>query len=93
MTRRALLAAALLVACAFSSGSLYAAPGDATRLEYARSSGAAACPDRSALSAAVSKRLGYDPFFPAARQTIIVEIIDREGELRERHASVILRAR
>ena len=82
MTRRALLAAALLVACAFSSGSLYAAPGDATRLEYARSSGAAACPDRSALSAAVSKRLGYDPFFPAARQTIIVEIIDREGELR-----------
>jgi len=34
------------------------------------------------LKAAVSKRLGYDPFFPAARQTIVVEIIDVEGELR-----------
>ena len=82
MTPRALLAAAWLGGCAFSSGALYAAPGDATRLEYARSAGAAACPDRTALKAAVSKRLGYDPFFPAARQTIVVEIIDVEGDLR-----------
>jgi hypothetical protein len=62
--------------------SVHAAPGDATRLEYARSERAAACPDRSALKAAVSKRLGYDPFFPAARQTIVVEIIDLDGALR-----------
>jgi hypothetical protein len=72
----------LLGGCAFSSGVLHAAPGDATRLEYARSAGAAACPDRTALKAAVSKRLGYDPFFPAARQTIVVEIIDVESDLR-----------
>jgi len=82
VTPRALLAAAWLGGCAFSSGALYAAPGDATRLEYARSAGAAACPDRTALKAAVSKRLGYDPFFPAARQTIVVEIIDVEADLR-----------
>jgi hypothetical protein len=34
------------------------------------------------LKAAVRKRLGYDPFFPAARQTIVVEIVDQEGDLR-----------
>jgi len=72
----------LLGAGVLWAGSAHAAPGDATRLEYARSEGARACPDRSALSAAVRKRLGYDPFFPAARQTIIVEIIDLDGGLR-----------
>lgn len=59
-----------------------AAPGDATRLEYARSAGAASCPDRDALQGAVVKRLGYDPFFHAARQTVSVEITDAEGGLR-----------
>jgi len=77
--------AALLIGCVFFSiNSAQAAPGDATRLEYARSEGAAICPDRVALKAAVSKRLGYDPFFPAARQAIVVEIVDAEGELRAR---------
>jgi hypothetical protein len=61
-----------------------AAPGDATRLEYARSDRAAACPDQTALKSAVAKRLGYDPFFPAARQTIAVEITDSDGSLRAR---------
>ena len=82
MIRGALPAVALLAACAFSANRGHAAPGDATRLEYARSERAASCPDRMALKAAVSKRLGYDPFFPAARQTIVVEIIDVDGELR-----------
>ena len=59
-----------------------AAPGDATRLEYARSEAAKACPDREALRSAVSQRLGYDPFFPAARQTIVVEISDAPDGLR-----------
>jgi len=40
------------------------------------------CPDAAALQAAVSKRLDYDPFGPAGRQAIIVEIIDDEDELR-----------
>ena len=35
-------------------------------LDDARSARAANCPDRTALQNAVSKRLGYDPFFPAA---------------------------
>lgn len=82
MTRGVLHPAALLAIGTFSATNGWAAPGDATRLEYARSERAAACPDRSALKSAVSKRLGYDPFFPAARQAIIVEIIDHDDELR-----------
>jgi len=60
----------------------HAAPGDATRLDYARSNGAASCPDRDALASAVVKRLGYDPFFPVARQTIVVQILDGEAGFR-----------
>ena len=55
-----------------------AAPGDATRLDYARSDRAASCPDREALQSAVVKRLGYDPFFPVARQTIVVQVLASE---------------
>lgn len=84
MTRRAFHIAALLAACAACASRVHAAPGDATRLEYARSERASACPDRAALKAAVNERLGYDPFFPAARQTIVVEIIDAEDELHAR---------
>src|SRR6187455_1192643 len=80
--RGTLCGAVLLATCALSTSRAPAAPGDATRLEYARSEQAAACPDRAALKAAVSKRLGYDTFFPAARQTVIVEILAQEGELR-----------
>jgi hypothetical protein len=54
----------------------HAAPGDATRLEYARSAAAESCPDRTALRQAVASRLGYDPFFPVARQAVVVEISD-----------------
>jgi hypothetical protein len=59
-----------------------AAPGDATRLEYARDVAAANCPDRAALREAVKRRLGYDPFFPAARQAIVVQItLEADGLL------------
>lgn len=76
-----------ILCCAFAATGLFtlnghAAPGDATRLEYARSERAAACPDGSALQDAVQKRLGYNPFFPAARQTIAVEITASDTELR-----------
>lgn len=57
----------------------HAAPGDATRLSYARTPAAAACPDREALRAAVAKRLGYDPFFSVARQAIEVDV-DADAE-------------
>ena len=82
MTRGACCFSAVLVAIAAWTNRVQAAPGGAARLEYARSERAAACPDRGALKAAVSKRLGYDPFLPAARQTIVVEIIDVDGGLR-----------
>lgn len=76
MIRSAVISAFVLGVCALRSSVAGAAPGDATRLEYARSEAAASCPDRTALKAAVRSRLGYDPFFPAARQTVVVEIID-----------------
>jgi hypothetical protein len=78
---RVLCASALGAALLYASVA-HAAPGDGTRLEYARSDRAAACPDRDALQSAVAKRLGYNPFFPAARQTIVVEITDTDSGLR-----------
>jgi len=73
--------ATLAFAIACWTAPALAGPGDATRLEYERSESAVNCPDRAALKSAVSKRLGYDPFFPAARQTILVEITDaRDGD-------------
>jgi len=80
--RAAFLSATCLAATTFSVGHARAAPGDATRLEYARSARAATCPDRSALQAQVSQRLGYDPVFHAARQTNTVEIIDVGDDFR-----------
>jgi hypothetical protein len=68
----------LFGALAFWTARATAAPGDATRLEFDR---AASCPDQTALKDAVVKRLGYDPFFPAARQTIVVEITDESATL------------
>jgi hypothetical protein len=83
--QRAVNSAALCAALLCASQA-HAAPGDGTRLEYARSDRAAHCPDQDALKSAVKKRLGYDPFFPAARQTIVVEITDADanGGLRAR---------
>jgi len=48
---------------------------------------AASCPDETTLRSAVAARLGYDPFFPWARQTVIVQVW-REG--RRYHARVQL---
>lgn len=79
MKHWAVCASAALAGGISWSSPAVAAPGDATRLEYARSDRAAHCPDKSALQAAVVKRLGYDPFFPAARQTIVVEIVGDSG--------------
>src|SRR5687767_15544352 len=48
-----------------------------SRLVYGRASGAGLCPDESELRAAVRARLGYDPFFPWADQTIVVHVASR----------------
>lgn len=54
-----------------------AAPLDA-RLDYARDSGAAACPDEEALRSAVGAILGRDPFVPSAPRRLVAHIA-REG--------------
>jgi hypothetical protein len=48
-------------------------------LVYVRDSTAAACPDEASLRQAVKQRVGYDPFFPWAKTTIVVQVAG-EGE-------------
>ncbi|HEY2404626.1 MAG TPA: hypothetical protein VGI10_01415 [Polyangiaceae bacterium] len=79
---------ALVAACALQSSLGRAAPGEAARLQYARTEAAQGCPDAAALKAAVAARLGYDPFFPAARQTVVVEIVAEETKLSARMSLV-----
>ena len=54
------------------------------RLVYLRNAGAEACPDESAVRAAVSSRLGYDPFFPSAAETMFIEISRDKTQYRAR---------
>lgn len=52
-------------------------PASATptaRLVYSRTASASSCPDETALRRAVSARVGYDPFFPWARKTIVASM-------------------
>ena len=74
MNRLALVTAVALLA---TPGLAYASPS--ARLVYARSSEAASCPDEAALRRAVAARFGYDPFFPWAKRTVVVEV-SRKGE-------------
>lgn len=64
--------AAILLVAAAIPGAAGATPS--ARLVYSRSAGAASCADEQALRAAVAKRVGYDPFFPVAKQTIVASI-------------------
>jgi hypothetical protein len=48
--------------------------GASARLVYARAPEASSCPDENALRSAVAARLGYDPFFPWAKQTVVVQV-------------------
>lgn len=49
----------------------------AARLAYARGTDAETCPDEAVLRAGIAKRVGYDPFFPWATRTVIVQIEKR----------------
>ena len=69
--RLAMVLAALAVAAAVA-GPARAAPS--VRLVYVRGSGAEQCPAEPAVRAAVSARLGYDPFLDGARENLLVEI-------------------
>jgi hypothetical protein len=44
------------------------------RLVYVRDATASACPDEDGLRQAVKRRIGYEPFFPWAKTTVIVEL-------------------
>jgi hypothetical protein len=59
-------AAMIAVAAAARAGS--------SRLVYSRAPEASSCPDEAELRKAVARRFGYDPFFPWAKQTVVVQI-------------------
>lgn len=63
---------AIVVAWAFAPGEAQA--GASARLVYVRGPGAEGCPTEQEVRAAVRARLGYDPFFPWAHETLVVEI-------------------
>ena len=54
---------------------------ESTRLVYVRGPGARDCAGEAAIRDAVRERLGYDPFFVAARDTLFVEIQRRGRQL------------
>ena len=56
--------------------------GASARLVYVRESGAEDCPSETAIRAAVRARLGYDPFFAWAHDTMYVEASRSEGTIR-----------
>jgi hypothetical protein len=62
----ALIASLLLLPSAFASESAH--------LVYVRAERAAACPGETELRQAVKERVGYDPFFPWAKTTVVVEV-------------------
>jgi hypothetical protein len=70
----------LVVAAALmTTTELFAFPS--SRLVYARGEGAESCPSEPSLREAVARRLGYDPFFPAAERTLIARIARDRDEL------------
>ncbi len=62
---------------ALALGATPAFAGASVHLVYVRGPGAEGCPQEDALRAAVGTRLGYDPFFGWARETLFAEITRR----------------
>jgi hypothetical protein len=54
------------------------------RLVYLREPSAESCPDERSVRGAVAARLGYDPFFPNAPETMFIEITSVRGQYRAR---------
>ena len=71
-TVAAACASGLFVVALATAGT--ASASTSARLVYARAPEASSCPDESALRSAVAARLGYDPFFPWARQTVVIQV-------------------
>jgi hypothetical protein len=62
----------IAMAMVLTSGAAHGAP--TARLVYSRGAGAESCPDETALRRAVAVRVGYDPFFPLAKKTVVVRM-------------------
>ncbi len=75
-------AASFGLAALTSSETSHASP--AARLVYVRSPEALSCPDEDTLRRAVAARFGYDPFFPWARATVVVQVWRERDHLRTR---------
>jgi pyruvate/2-oxoglutarate dehydrogenase complex dihydrolipoamide acyltransferase (E2) component len=67
-------AAILTVVGVLASAEVGARAAPSARLVYVRGPGAERCPSEAAVRAAVSARLGYDPFLDWAGETMFVEI-------------------
>jgi hypothetical protein len=74
------LVAGIVLASVVATRTAHAAPN--ARLVYVRAADAVSCPDETAIRNAVSKRLGYDPFFPAAKNEVFAEIVRTERGFR-----------
>jgi hypothetical protein len=74
-TRLWVLAAALSWACGASAAA-------SAHLVYVRGPGAESCPSEASIRGAVTARLGYDPFFPWAHDTLFVEVTGLRGAFR-----------
>jgi hypothetical protein len=72
MLRRA--ASILAVVFAPVGFSTRAAASPSARLVYVRDATASVCPDEASLRQAVKQRVGYDPFFPWAKTTVVVDV-------------------
>jgi hypothetical protein len=73
------VAAFVIVAIASGQPARSALAGASARLIYVRGLGAEECPGETAIRAAVSARLGYDPFFVWAHDSLFVEITRTRG--------------
>lgn len=72
------LSASALVTSALVCRTAGATPS--ARLVYSRTTEASSCPDEAELRKAVATRLGYDPFFAWAKQTVVVLISRPKGK-------------
>jgi hypothetical protein len=56
-----------------------ASASPSARLVYSRTADASSCPGEGELRSAVAARLGYDPFFSWAKQTVVIQILRLRG--------------
>src|SRR5947199_200839 len=66
------------------TGPLAAQQQGSVRLDYDRKEGASSCPDGGVVAASVGERLGYEPFDPAAPDTVSVTVLKKDRGLQAR---------